>query len=61
MNEFKEQMKGIYTTSVNRSTLDESPMAYKTLDDIVNNIAPTVDIYKRIVPIYNFKSSEQVD
>ena len=61
MDEFKEQMKGIYTTSVNRSTLDESPMAYKSLEDIVDNITPTVDILKRIVPIYNFKSSEEVD
>lgn len=61
MDEFEEQMKGIYTTSVNRSTLDESPMAYKSLEDIVDNITPTVDIFKRIVPIYNFKSSEEVD
>lgn len=61
VDEFKEQMKGIYTTSVNRSTLDESPMAYKRLEDIVDNITPTVDILKRIVPIYNFKSSEEVD
>ncbi len=61
MEEFKEQMKGIYTTSVNRSTLDESPMAYKSLADIEGNITPSVDIYKRIVPIYNFKSSEEID
>ena len=61
MEEFEEQMKGIYTTSVNQSTLDESPMAYKSLADIVDNITPTVDILKRIVPIYNFKSSEEVD
>ena len=54
-------MKGIYTTSINRSTPDESPMAYKSLEDIVDNIAPTVDIIQRIVPIYNFKSSEEVD
>ena len=61
VEEFEEQMKGIYTTSVNRSTLDESPMAYKSLNDIVDNITPTVDIIKRIKPIYNFKSSEEVD
>ena len=61
MEEFEKQMEGIYTTSVHRSTLDESPMAYKSLEDIVDNIAPTVDIVKRIVPIYNFKSSEEVD
>ena len=61
VEEFEEQMKGIYTTSVNRSTLDESPMAYKSLNDIVDNITPTVDILKKITPIYNFKSSEEVD
>ncbi len=61
MDEFKAQMQGIYTTSVNKSTLDESPMAYKSITDIVDNISPTVDIYKIIKPIYNFKSSEEVD
>ncbi len=61
VEEFEKQMRGIYTTSVNRSTLDESPMAYKSLSDIVDNISPTADILKRIVPIYNFKSSEDVD
>ncbi len=61
VEEFEEQMKGIYTTSVNRSTLDESPMAYKSLNDIVDNITPSVDILKTIKPIYNFKSSEEID
>ena len=61
VEEFVREMDGIYSTSVNRSTLDESPMAYKSIADIVNNIAPTVDIINRIRPIYNFKSSEQVD
>ncbi len=59
--EFQEQMKGIYTTSVNHSTVDESPMAYKSVSDITDNIAPTADIYKHIKPIYNFKSSEEID
>lgn len=58
MEEFEKQMSGIYTTSVKQSTIDESPMAYKSAEDIVDNIAPTVDIVKRIVPIYNFKASE---
>ena len=58
MEEFKEQMKGIYSTSVTPQTLDESPMAYKKLEDIVDNISPTVKIEKRITPIYNFKASE---
>lgn len=61
VEEFVREMDGIYSTSVNHSTLDESPMAYKSIADIVDNIAPTVDIINRIRPIYNFKSSEQVD
>ena len=48
-------MKGVYTTCVNGKTLDESPMAYKTMDDIVNNISPTADIIKIIKPLYNSK------
>lgn len=58
MEEFKEQMTGIYSTSVTPQTLDESPMAYKKLEDIVDNIAPTVDIVKRIKPVYNFKATK---
>ncbi|MDE6474693.1 MAG: RtcB family protein [Clostridia bacterium] len=58
MEEFEREMIGIYSTSVNRSTLDESPMAYKRLEDIADNITPTVNIEKRITPIYNFKASE---
>ncbi len=61
MKTFEEQMEGIYTTSVRPSTLDESPMAYKSLRDITENIKPTVDIVKRILPIYNFKASEEID
>ena len=60
MEEFQREMSGIFSTSINANTLDESPMAYKNMDDIVNNITPTADIVKRIVPIYNFKASEEV-
>lgn len=60
MEEFKKEMKGIFSTSVNKNTLDESPMAYKKIEDIINNITPTVEIVKRIIPIYNFKASEDV-
>lgn len=60
MEEFERQMQGIYTTSVCPETLDESPMAYKTLEDITKNIAPTVRIVKRILPVYNFKASEDI-
>lgn len=56
VSEFKNQMSGIYTTSVNKDTLDECPMAYKGMDDIVNNISDTVDIVQVIRPIYNFKA-----
>lgn len=58
LEEFKESMEGIYTTSVNISTLDESPMVYKSMDEIVANIEDTVEILKIIKPIYNFKASE---
>lgn len=56
VSEFKKQMGGIYTTSVNKDTLDECPMAYKGMDDIVNNIGETADITGIIKPIYNFKA-----
>lgn len=59
VSEFKTQMDGIYTTSVGRSTLDECPMAYKNMDDIVNNIGPTVTIEVVIKPIYNFKAGDE--
>ncbi len=57
VSEFKKQMKGIYTTSVNQDTLDECPMAYKGMDDIIGCITDTVEINKRMKPIYNFKAS----
>lgn len=58
VSEFKKEMEGIYTTSVGRSTLDECPMAYKGMDDIVGNIEPTVNVDVVIRPIYNFKAGE---
>ena len=56
MDEYKEAMKGIYTTSVNENTLDEAPMAYKSLEDIIDVIAESVDVVEVIKPIYNFKA-----
>ena len=56
VHEFKKQMEGIYTTSVGSATLDECPMAYKSMADIVDNIGPTADIERVIKPIYNFKA-----
>lgn len=59
VSEFKQQMKGIYTTSVNQGTLDECPMAYKSMSDIVDNISETAEIVNIIRPIYNFKAGEE--
>ena len=58
MEEYQKEMAGIYTTCVNTSTLDESPMAYKNMDEIVANIEPTAEIIAHIKPIYNFKAAE---
>lgn len=58
MEEYEKQMAGIYTTCVNTSTLDESPMAYKNMDEIIENIQPTAEIIAHIKPIYNFKAAE---
>jgi RNA-splicing ligase RtcB len=58
MDEYKCQMEGIYTSCVSKDTLDESPMAYKSIDAIVDYIAPTADIIMRIRPVYNFKAEE---
>ncbi len=58
MEEYEKQMEGIYTTCVNTATLDESPMAYKNMDEIVTNIEPTAQIIAHIKPIYNFKAAE---
>lgn len=58
VSEFKKQMEGIFTTSVSQDTLDESPMAYKPMESIINNIGETVKVEKIIRPIYNFKASD---
>ena len=58
VSEFKKQMAGIYTTSVSRATLDECPMAYKGMQDILDNIGPTAEVVKIIRPIYNFKAGD---
>ena len=55
--EYQETMKGIYTTSVNAATLDEAPMAYKSLADIIDVIRDSVDVIDVMKPIYNFKSA----
>ena len=51
-------MKGIYTTSVNKDTLDECALAYKPMEEIIQNVGDAVEIVDRIKPIYNFKAAE---
>ena len=58
MDAYTEAMKGIYTTSVNASTIDEAPMAYKSIDDIIGVIRDSVDVIDIMKPIYNFKASD---
>ena len=58
MTEYAKSMDGIYTTSVGIDTIDEAPMVYKPMDEIIKNIEPTVRIERIIKPIYNFKASE---
>lgn len=57
LDEYRRQMEGIYTTSVNEATLDEAPMAYKSLEDIIDVIGESVDIIEVLKPIYNFKAN----
>lgn len=58
LDEYKESMKNVYTTSVNENTIDEAPMVYKPMQEIIDCIGDTVEIMKIIKPIYNFKASE---
>lgn len=56
MEDYQKQMNGIYSTSICDSTIDEAPMAYKPIDEIIECVKPTVKIVKQIKPIYNFKA-----
>lgn len=56
MDEFREAMEGIYSSSVMESTIDESPMVYKPMEEIMENIKDTVDVVEVIKPVYNFKA-----
>ena len=58
LDEYKQQMAGIYTTSVNENTLYEAPMAYKALEDIIDVIKESVDVIEVLKPMYKFKASE---
>ena len=57
LEDFKQSMEGIWTTSVGDSTLDEAPMVYKSLEDIVDNIGDSVVVNNIIKPLYNFKAN----
>jgi hypothetical protein len=52
-------MDGVYSTCIDESTLDESPMAYKPMDEILRYIEPTVEIERIITPVYNFKAQDE--
>ena len=58
LDEFQNSMEGIYSTSIHLSTIDECPMAYKSMEDIVDNITPTAEIVSIIKPVYNFKAGD---
>jgi len=56
LENFKKSMEGIYSTSIHKGTLDESPFAYKSIDHIIDNMAETVEIIDILKPIYNYKA-----
>ena len=58
IDDYKKAMDGVYTTSISQDTLDEAPMAYKSLSDILDVIGDTVDIIDVMKPVYNFKAAE---
>lgn len=58
VDEFRQSMDGIFTTCVGKNTIDESPMAYKPMDEIIRNIQDTAEVVKIIKPVYNFKAAE---
>ena len=59
MDDYKKSMEGIYTTCVNEGTIDESPMAYKDPEQVLKDSQDTIEVIKRITPLYNFKASEK--
>jgi RNA-splicing ligase RtcB len=60
LDEYRKEMEGIFTTSVGESTLDESPMAYRRIEEIMDAIEPTAEIVDILTPVYNFKASKPV-
>jgi len=58
LSQYEKSMNGIFSSTVNKSTIDEAPQAYKPMDEIIANIGETADIVKTIKPLYNFKAAE---
>ena len=58
MEDYRNAMEGVYTTFVNENTIDEAPMAYKSLDDIIDVIQESVNVIDIMKPVYNFKASD---
>lgn len=58
LSQFEQSMAGVYSSTVNKSTIDESPMAYKPMSEIVDNIGDTAEIVSVIKALYNFKAAE---
>ena len=56
LDEFRESMRGVYSSSIVKETIDEAPFVYKPMQEIIDNIQDTVEIQKIIRPIYNFKA-----
>lgn len=61
MDDYRASMQGIYSESLSEDTKDESPMVYKTMNEIIENIRDTVNIVNVIKPVYNFKAAEQIN
>ena len=58
LTQYEKSMEGIYSTSVNRNTIDEAPFAYKPMEEIIANIGDTAEIIKTVKPLYNFKAGQ---
>ena len=58
LNQYEKSMQGIYSSTVNKKTLDEAPFAYKPMEEIIANIGETAEVIKTIKPLYNFKAEE---
>ena len=56
MKEYKQRMKNVYSSCVNISTIDESPMAYKPIDQIQKDVESIADVVDHLIPLYNYKN-----